>query len=242
LAKRLLEALKSRKNPSQQTGQNEDREQRSRKPGKKEGKASSSDFQGEQEGQNGDGEEKGEARRKTPSRSRNEQQGENRERARVQKGEGREGSKKGEHGKKDEDEAVPLDKLPKVVKDALKARYPEAEVVKAGKGDHDGTKVYEFELKQGKKTWEASFTPDGKFDSSEEIIEFSELPAAVKDALKQKHPKAKITKIEKETSGEGKNAKVIFEIVIEADGGMVEVQFDPSGKSIGSTEIKKKKS
>jgi hypothetical protein len=51
---------------------------------------------------------------------------------------------------------------------AVKAKYPKAEIVSAEKGDQDGTKVYEFELKEGDKKWEASFTPEGKFVSSED--------------------------------------------------------------------------
>src|SRR5262249_43989891 len=81
------------------------------------------------------------------------------------------------------------------VKDAVKARYPKAEIVSASKGDHDGTKVYEFELKQGDKTWEASFTLDGKFDSSEEVIKESELPKKVKEAFRKKYKDAKMETI-----------------------------------------------
>lgn len=150
---------------------------------------------------------------------------------------------KGPEGDKEKKESpdegkVSLDQVPKVVKDALKAKFPKAEVVSAEKGDQDGTKVFEFELKQGEKKWEASFTPDGKFAGSEEAIKEADLPAKVKEAFQKKYPKAKVLEMERAVTGEGKAEKVVYEIIIEADKGKLEIQFDPDGKVLG--EEKKK--
>ena len=131
--------------------------------------------------------------------------------------------------------------MPAVVKDALKAKFPKAEVVSAEKGDVDGTKVYEFKLKQGDKEWEVAFTPDGKFHSSEEPLKEAELPAKVKDAFKKKYGDVKILTIEKETTGEGERARVVFEIVFEKDKDKFEAQFDPDGKFLGEEKVKEKK-
>jgi len=57
-----------------------------------------------------------------------------------------------------------LDKAPKVVRDAVKAKYPKAQIVAAEKGDQDGKAVYEFDLKDGEKKWEVSFTPKALHD------------------------------------------------------------------------------
>jgi uncharacterized membrane protein YkoI len=143
-----------------------------------------------------------------------------------------EGGEKGGEGK------VSLDKVPKVVLDAVKTKYPKAEIASAEKGDVDGTKVFEFELKEGKKTFEAAFLPDGKFHSSEEAIQESDLPAKVKEAFQKKYPKAKVLEMEKAVTGEGKDAKVVYEIIIEAEKGKLEIQYDPEGKFLG--EEKKK--
>jgi hypothetical protein len=132
-----------------------------------------------------------------------------------------------------DDEKIPLDKVPKKVLEAVKAKYPKAEIVAAEKGDQDGTEVYEFDLKEGDKKWEASFTPDAKFVSSEEPIKEADLPAKVKEAFKKKYPDAKVVEMEKETTGEGDKAKVVYEIVIEHGKGKLEVQFDPEGKFLG---------
>jgi hypothetical protein len=134
------------------------------------------------------------------------------------------------------DEKVPLDKVPAVVKDGVKAKFPKAKILSAQKGDVDGTKVFEFMLKEGKKEWEVAFTPDGKFHSSEELITEAELPAVVKDAFRKKYGDVKLVKLEKETTGEGAKAKVIYEIFFEKGTDVFEAEYDQSGKFI--TEIK----
>jgi hypothetical protein len=141
----------------------------------------------------------------------------------------------------DEEGKIELKDVPAKIKDAVKVKYPKAEIVSAEKGDVDGTKVFEFKLKEGSKEWEVAFTPDGKFHSSEEPLKESELPAKVKDAFKKKYGDAKIVSIEKETSGEGKEAKIVFEIVLEKDKEKLEAQFDPDGKFLGEEKVKEKK-
>lgn len=140
----------------------------------------------------------------------------------------------------DEEGKIALDQVPANVKAALKAKYPKATVVAAEKGDVDGTKVFEFKLKEGAKEWEVAFTPDGKFHSSEEALKEAELPAKVKDAFRQKYGNVKILTAEKETTGEGAKAKVVFEIVFEKDKGKIEAQFDPEGKFLAEEKVKEK--
>src|SRR5262245_40307121 len=138
-----------------------------------------------------------------------------------------------------EDEKIPLDKVPAKVKEAVKAKYPKAEIESAELGDQDGKKVYEFNLKEGDKKWEASFTPEGKFVSAEEpIAKEDDLPAKVKEAFRKKYPDAKVVRMEKETIGEGAVEKVVYEIVIEKGKDQVEVQISPDGKILD--EEKKK--
>ena len=136
-------------------------------------------------------------------------------------------------GVRADEEKVPLDKVPAKVRQALKTKYPRAEVVSAEKEDENGKTVYEFKLKQGKKKWEASFTPDGDFVGIEEVIKESDLPAQVKEGLRKKYPHAKVLRVEKETTGEGDSAKVVYEIVVQDKKGKREVQFDPHGKFRG---------
>jgi hypothetical protein len=140
-----------------------------------------------------------------------------------------------------DDEKIPLDKVPAAFKDAIKAKYPKAEIVSAGKGDVDGTKVFEFKLKEGKKEWEVAFTPDAKFHSSEEPLTEAELPAKVKDAFRKKYGDVKLVSAEKETTGEGEKVKVIFEIIFEKGKDKLEAQFNPEGKFLAETKVGQEK-
>jgi hypothetical protein len=134
-----------------------------------------------------------------------------------------------------DDEKIPLDKVPPKVLDAVKAKYPKAKILSAQNGDVDGTKVFEFMLEQGKKQWEVAFTPDAKFHSSEESI--TELPAKVKEAFDKKFPGAKITKMEKETTGEGEKAKVIYEIFVMRGTDEFEILYDADAKFIVEKKV-----
>jgi hypothetical protein len=131
------------------------------------------------------------------------------------------------------DEKVSLDKVPGKIKRALKAKYPRAHVVSAAKETEEGKTIYEFKLEDGDKKWEATFTPEGKFVGTEEAIKEADLPSEVKEALQKKYPEAKVLKMDKETTGEGTSAKVVYEIVIQMGEKKSEVQFDPKGKFLG---------
>lgn len=131
------------------------------------------------------------------------------------------------------DEKISLDKVPARIKRALKTKYPKAHVVSAAKETEEGKTVYEFKLEDGDKKWEATFTPAGKFVGTEEAIKEADLPSEVKEALQKKYPEAKVLKMDKETTGEGASAKVVYEIVIQMGTKKSEVQFDPTGKFLG---------
>ncbi len=141
----------------------------------------------------------------------------------------------------DDGEKIPLDKIPAAFKDAIKAKYPKAEIVSAEKGDVDGTKVFEFKLKEGKKEWEVAYTPDAKFHSSEEPLTEAELPTKVNDAFRKKYGDVKLVSAEKETTGEGEKAKVIFEIIFEKGKEKLEAQFDPEGKFLTESKVGEEK-
>lgn len=138
-------------------------------------------------------------------------------------------------GADEEEGKIELAKVPAKILEAVKAKYPKAKIVSAEKGDVDGTKVFEFVLEQGKKTWEVAFTPDAKFHSSEELI--TQLPAKVKEAFDAKYPNAKVTKMEKETTGEGSAAKIVYEIFVERGADTFEIQYDGDAKFIGETKV-----
>lgn len=130
-----------------------------------------------------------------------------------------------------EQEKIPLDKVPKAVLDAVKAKFPKGELTGAEK-ETDGEKVtYEVKLLDNKRKFEVIANPDGKVLAVEKVLEPSELPKPVTDALDAKYPKAKIKKAEEVTADE----KITYEVVlITADTETVKVIFDAEGKLVES--------
>jgi hypothetical protein len=61
------------------------------------------------------------------------------------------------------DEAkVPLDQLPKVVRDAVQARFPNAKLVSSGKETEDGKPLFEVAIKHREQNIDVTLTPEGK--------------------------------------------------------------------------------
>ncbi len=136
----------------------------------------------------------------------------------------------------DEEEKISLDKLPKAVADAVKDKYPGAELVGAEKENENGKTAYEIKIKDKGKKLEVSFTPAGVLTTVEEEIDAKALPKEVTDALDAKYPKASIQKAEEVTEG----GKKTYEVRIKtADKKSLEVELDPKGKIL-ETEDKGK--
>ncbi len=127
-----------------------------------------------------------------------------------------------------DEEKVPLDKLPKAVVAAVKAKFPRAELVSAAKEKEDGKTVFEVNIKNGGQTIEVTLTPEGKIVSLEKEIRALDLPKVVADALQAKYPRATIKKTEEITKGDKLTAYEM--LIITADKKTLEVTFDPQGK------------
>jgi uncharacterized membrane protein YkoI len=129
----------------------------------------------------------------------------------------------------EKEEKVALDKLPKAVTSAVKAKFEGCELVSASKEKEGGKDVFEITIKHKGHNIDVTFTPDGKLVSVEKEIEAKDLPKAVSEALDAKYPKAKIKKVEEET----KDGKVTYEVlIVTADKKTMEVVFDPKGKVV----------
>jgi len=138
----------------------------------------------------------------------------------------------------EKEEKVPLDKLPKAVVEAVKAKFSGATLVSAEKEKEDGKTVFEVNLKHKGHTIEVTVTPEGKIVSVEKTIKENELPEAVADALKKKYPKATVKKIEELSNGDKVTGYEV--LLVTAGKKTVEVVFDPSGK-VTKTESKGEK-
>jgi uncharacterized membrane protein YkoI len=136
------------------------------------------------------------------------------------------------------EEKITLDKVPTKVAQAEKAKWPKAEIVLIEQEEDNGKTIYEFGLKEGTRKWDASFGADGALVAVEETIAEKDVPAAVKKALEQKHPKATVTLVEKVTEGDGPSAKIFYEYKIKTQDKAWEVKFDPAGKLVSEEEKK----
>src|SRR5260221_6496479 len=74
---------------------------------------------------------------------------------------------------------VPIDKLPKAVVDALKAKFPGCELTEALSETEDGKLVYEVSLKHKGVNYDIIVTPEGKLNVVEKAIEAKDLPQPV---------------------------------------------------------------
>src|SRR5437868_818153 len=86
-------------------------------------------------------------------------------------------------GVRADEEKVPIDKLPKAVVDAVKKRFPEAEITGASKEVEDGKTLYEVALKQKDMKMDVTLTAEGEIQEIEKQIAAKDLPKAVADGL-----------------------------------------------------------
>jgi hypothetical protein len=140
-----------------------------------------------------------------------------------------------------DEETVPLDQLPKAVAEAVKKRFPKAELVEATKETEGGkTTEYEVTIKDGGKTIDVTLTPAGVITQLVKEITAKDLPKAVSAALAKRFPKATIKSYDQVISVRGgKETTDHYEIELETAGKKTfDVEISPNGK-ITSVEEQK---
>ena len=136
-----------------------------------------------------------------------------------------------------QEEAVPQDKIPKLVMDSLLAKFPNAKIDKCTKAKEGDDVVYDIEFKQEGRKCEADIKESGVYINYEKAIEAKDLPKAVSDAVEKRYPKATLQEIMEETEVKGKEEKLsAYEVVlVTADKKEVEVRLSPDGKILEDT-------
>jgi hypothetical protein len=124
------------------------------------------------------------------------------------------------------EEKVPLDKVPKGVLAAVKAKYPDAELKGAVREEEKGKVSFEVSIKDKGASIDVVLSEEGKILAIEKTIAASDLPKAVADAVKAKYPKAEVTRAEELT----KDGKISYEVVLKDGDKKREVVLDPNGK------------
>ena len=134
-----------------------------------------------------------------------------------------------------------LDKIPKIVMDALKAKFPKAEIDKWTREKEAGIVIYDFEFKQEGRKFEADIKEDGTIHNWEKEISVKDLPEIVREAVEAKYPKAALKEIMAITAvTDGKEALEGYEILLETAGKReIEVSVAPDGKFLEDSGEKK---
>ena len=140
-----------------------------------------------------------------------------------------------------DEEKVALEKLPKAVVEAVKKRFPKAEMKSAEKETEDGKTVYEVAIKDKEQSIEVTLTGEGTIIEIENQIDAKNLPKAVSEALEKKYPKATYKMIEEVIKvKDGKENLEYYEVLLEtADKKKLEVSVTAEGK-ISKEEDKSK--
>ena len=140
-------------------------------------------------------------------------------------------------------ESVPQNKIPKVVVDALLARFPKAKIDKCTKAKEFGGVVYDIEFKQEDRKCEADITENGTYINYEQAIEAKDLPKVVSDAVEKRYPKSTLKQIMEETEVKGTDEKLFgYELVlVTAAKKIVEVKLSPDGKILEDTGARSQK-
>src|SRR5437016_1779571 len=131
-----------------------------------------------------------------------------------------------------DEENIELDKLPKAVVDAIKAKYPDAKMVSAEKETKDDKTFYEVVIKNKDRSLELLLTAEGKIVSVEQEIPAKDLPKAVAKAIEDKYPKGTIKSVEEETKDDKVTYGVLLEndVLIEKEKQKVQLQLSADGK------------
>ncbi len=126
-----------------------------------------------------------------------------------------------------DEEKIALDQVPKPVMDAVKKKFPGAEIKQAEKEVEKDKTTYEIGLKHEGHNVDVSLKPDGTILEIEKEIAVKDLPAAVTKAINAKYAGAKIDKAEEIIEGD----EVEYEVIVTtADKKMREIVLEPNGK------------
>jgi uncharacterized membrane protein YkoI len=130
------------------------------------------------------------------------------------------------------EERVSVDKVPKPVMDAVKARFKEAQVTGAGKETEEGKPVYEITLKVKGQDIDVTLTPQGQTLLVEKAIPRESLPKAVSSTLETKYPQATYKIVEEITKVEKNQDRLAYYevLLVTPDGKKLEAQVTPEGK------------
>jgi hypothetical protein len=132
-----------------------------------------------------------------------------------------------------EKKLMPSDVPPKVMS-AMDTRFPGAQYTSITREEEKGNTIYDFELTQGGRKYEADVKEDGTIVEIEKAIESRDLPAPVADTLNKKYPNATYKEVmEKDLVSGKQETPHEYEIVVQTPKGKdEEVTVSREGKIV----------
>ena len=115
---------------------------------------------------------------------------------------------------------------------ALRARFPGAEIEKWSKETEKGVVLYDIEFTQQGHKFEADIRADGSVSNWENEVQLQDVPAAVRQTIHTKFPGATVrTILASNAVRDGKDELEGYEVVLATkDGKEVEITVAPDGK------------
>jgi hypothetical protein len=140
-------------------------------------------------------------------------------------------------GARADEEKVALKDVPKAVLDAVKAKFPKAEIKHAAKEVEDGETLYEIETELDEHDVDLTLKANGTIVEIEKEIAVKDLPKPVADAIAAKHPKAKVEKAEEIVEFEDGKEMKSYEVAVEVGEKDMELKITPDGKILKAKEL-----
>lgn len=130
-----------------------------------------------------------------------------------------------------DEEKIAVDKLPKVVLESVKKRFPKAEITEAVKANEEKKINFEVTVKVDGRVIELDISEDGTITGMDKEIAFKDLPKVVADTIAAKYSKGKLKKAaETYEVKEGKETLTSYEVILVSDDKEVEIEILPDGK------------
>jgi hypothetical protein len=127
---------------------------------------------------------------------------------------------------------ISLDRVPKAVMNAAKAKFPGAKIQHASEETEDGTTVYSLEMKHQRHDLDVTFKGDGTVVLAETAVPKKELPKVVLRAVAHQYPGASLRGAGAVRKGpEVKKTADYYQFyLVSADNKPRLVKVDPKGK------------
>ena len=132
---------------------------------------------------------------------------------------------------------IPLGEVPRAVLEAVKAKFPVAELKKAETETEDDATIFEVALELEETNVEVALTPEGTILEIETEIAAADLPEAVSEAIRAKYPAATPKKVERVVAFKDGEESKSFEVLLAiGDEDRLELTLSESGKILEEEE------